>query len=731
MRVQRLTPDAAWAAGLVAGMPAKWERRLLNRWERLRTPRAKTLKAEQAARFQANTFLRETVQKLGTVRIPLDASDSAVVDAGEVQALRCAELATVFHSLEDLGAAMFRACYAQGVKPPKPKRKPKTPEEAQTAMRSAIARMTCPQWWRRKLREHHGQTVEGAAIALGLVHKNAEIYCSNEGLYRHQQKVARSAAMLENTLAINELGQEWTLAELAAKGVANKAIRRAELMTRIAGFERIAIDCGHVGLFITSTCPSHMHQWRTLPGGRTEPNPRYDGSSTPGTSQKYQAKLWSKIRAKFGREGIDVYGFRVAEPNHDGTPHWHFLLFTESRHVEAVQGIFWKWALKHAPNEPGALKHRLDVKLMDASKGTAAGYIAKYIAKNIDGYRVEYDLYGNPAIEVSERVEAWSRTWRIRQFQQIGGAPVGVWRELRRVEALPAGAPEHLVKAHNAVNKVAVIEGRGHASVAWHHYVQAQGGVFCGRDYRIQLDMQPQEGLNRYGEEKPKRPVGVCTAGVEYVTPEWMRHMPGAVGCMERHVWWEVASKRHQWEIVGRKSKKGADTDGAVYAGNAFYSRGCLDSGSAGGFGVVGSSDVLSAHRAPWTRVNNCTEGGKSGSNAEGGSGGKGLGGGAGPRQAHGRGVYPASVGSAAGAGWVELPYGGWREGDAGWLQGSELLQWKKQHLHGPWLSDGAVRGPVFRIGGQFVQNGRVIGPAGGSVAVPGGLSHAGQVPSA
>jgi hypothetical protein len=721
MRYARLTPDATWAAGLVAGLPAKWERRLLSRWERLRTPRAKTLRAEQEARFNANTFIRRTTAALERVRVPLDASDSTICDSAERMALRCAELATLFHEPCALRAAMERMCQAHGVQPP----------GERVEFGPAVARMTEAGWWRRKLREHHGQTLEGAALALGYVHKNAEIYCSNEAVYLDQQREVRSAAMMEATEARNELGEVFTLAELAAKSTANKAIRRAELMTRIAGFERIAGAYDHQGIFVTLTCPSRMHQWRTVGERKTEPNPRYDGYSTPKTSQAYLANVWKLIRACLHREGIFQYGFRVAEPNHDGTPHWHLLVFVEREHIERFQAIFWEYALRDSPDEPGAKKHRIKVELMHPEKGTASGYIAKYIAKNIDGYHVGYDLYGNPAIEVSQRVQAWARTWRIRQFQQVGGPAVGPWRELRRVEVLPDGAPDHLVKAHNAVNKVAVIEGRGHASVAWDHYCEAQGGVFCGRDYRIKLDMQPQEGLNRYGEEKPKRPVGVCTAGVEYVTPEWMRHMPGAVGCMERHVWWEVASKRHQWEIVGRKSKKGADTDGAVYAGNAFDSRGCLDSGSAGGFGVVGSSDVLSAHRAPWTCVNNCTEGGKSGSNAEGGSGGKGLGGGAGPRQGHGRGVYPASVGSAAGAGWVELPYGGWREGDAGWLQGSELLQWKKQHLHGPWLSDGAVRGPVFRIGGQFVQNGRVIGTAGGGVAVPGGLSHAGQVPSA
>ena len=90
--------------------------------------------------------------------------------------------------------------------------------------------------------------------------------------------------MLEATTATNELGQEYALAELAAKGIANKAIRRGELMTRIAGFERIAVDCAHVGLFFTMTCPSRMHKWRTVAGGKVVENRRYDGT-TPKEAQ--------------------------------------------------------------------------------------------------------------------------------------------------------------------------------------------------------------------------------------------------------------------------------------------------------------------------------------------------------------------------------------------------------------------------------------------------------------
>ncbi|HLO96811.1 MAG TPA: replication endonuclease [Burkholderiaceae bacterium] len=205
------------------------------------------------------------------------------------------------------------------------------------------------------------------------------------------------------------------------------------------------------------------------------------------------------------------YGFRISEPQHDGTPHWHLLLFCPPEQVESLVETMQYYALEDSPDEAGAAQHRCDVKMIDKSRGTAAGYIAKYVAKNIDGKHVGEDLNGKPATESAKRVEAWASTWRIRQFQQIGGPPVGVWRELRRVKTLPANAPAHLQQAHRAANKQVQRDGDERATVAWDDYCAAQGGVECGREAQITLAMADAEQPGRYGDSASIRPIGVKT----------------------------------------------------------------------------------------------------------------------------------------------------------------------------------------------------------------------------
>lgn len=521
-RLPSMTPDTEWAGELMAPFPLAWAKRLMRDWD---SERFRDRTGANLALLQRSKLLR----KAWGAGIQPDASDSDIVARAKeaardaVRRLQDVErictgafsgesivVAKLWHVRAWLDAMSLGDQWA---------RLRKAKEGA-----ACLLRVQCETWWRRVLRVLHARTAEACAIDLRLVHKRGECYVSTDGVKARRGQVARNAGILERTHAVNDEGQAYTLAELAATGPANAEIRRAELMTRIAGFELIGRDCQHVADFITVTCPSRMHSMRTAGQWHTEPNPSYDGTK-PDEAQKHLAGQWAKCRAYLQRHKAPVYGFRITEPNHDGTPHWHLLLFYPPHQTGVVRGAMKRYFLDLCdPHEKGASKHRVTVERIDPARGSAAGYVAKYVGKNIDGYKVEKDLYGNDAIVASQRVQAWASRWRIRQFQQVGGAPVTVWRELRRInpQVLDGEEADTLHAALKACNTSGRAkeslndEGQRHTSaLGWRDYVRLQGGPLAGRrGRRLVLEKHQSGELGRYGEAVAAKPIGIVAAGV-------------------------------------------------------------------------------------------------------------------------------------------------------------------------------------------------------------------------
>lgn len=361
----------------------------------------------------------------------------------------------------------------------------------------ALARCQDKLWWRRQIRKLQRTELEEYARQSRIVHRKKQIYCSDFNVNLREEQKARNRALLSEMVAINNEGDQYTLEELSDLSVSNPAIRRAELMVRIAGFEEYADRLGYVGEFYTLTCPSKYHPTHIT----GEPNERYAGF-TARQSNQYLNTVWARIRAKLKRQDISAFGFRVAEPNHDGTCHWHLLLFIPSDEVETARDIFRHYALEEDPDEPGAQAHRFKAVAIDKERGTAAGYIAKYISKNIDGYGLDKDNFGNDAKKSSNRVDTWASIHGIRQFQQIGGPSVTVWRELRRLDSEEIGLIEDCRKAADTAN--------------WADFCELMGS---GRNQIIQLakwhEFGPETGemldetINRYGEPTTGKVYGV------------------------------------------------------------------------------------------------------------------------------------------------------------------------------------------------------------------------------
>lgn len=426
------------------------------------------------------------------------------------------------------------------------------------AVCGAICRLIDDKWWIRQLERMWRRYQEHAGIIVGKVRSGVSPYISNKSLRDYKARKQLAQAWLNGNFVINrEHDLELLLADAVAASVANPVNRRNELMVRMRGFEEYAKDHDYVGEFYTWTAPSKYHSYTKSKKGPSHANKRYQGAS-PRATQRYLCRQWAKCRAKLAREEVAFFGFRVVEPHHDGTPHWHLLLFVKPEQLRLLRSIMRSYALQHdkaelAPpkgkrgNNFQSYRPRFDFKTIDPDRGSATGYIAKYIAKNIDGAYVDSDYEAESSgIHGAEGVAAWASIWGIRQFQQIGGPSVTAWRELRRIRE-PLDSKDILETIRRTAD-----------NADWQRFIETMGGACLPRAERpVKLMKAIEKEANQYGEDITR------LRGV----------MSDTLGTVTRLEGWEI-------------SRQGlGQTDGAAVA---------LEQG---------------ASRAAWCSDNNCTQG--------------------------------------------------------------------------------------------------------------------------
>lgn len=343
-----------------------------------------------------------------------------------------------------------------------------TPEQ----LKIAISRMISVRFWSRHFRTFTRRWREHLYIAVGDVRRQRSVICSPQWVqhWLASRKHGREI-MAETDLEDEETGETLPLLSAVDASVSNNEKRRAEMMTRVKGMEELAEldnlaqDSDYIGLFFTWTAPRQYHAW--LETGRR--NRKWNGAS-PRETQQYFTRTFKNFSTALTRRDVHIFGIHITESHHDGTPHWHGILFVRRDQEATLRGVFESYA-----NTENCTPHtQLMVKPINKRQGSATAYITKHICRNIEGCAPggRDKETGRPWTEMARHSAAWASLWGIKQFQFIGGPPVSVWRELRKLSDQ---------KKADSVSPVFGELHRAAGNGEWAVYTLLQGGALATR----------------------------------------------------------------------------------------------------------------------------------------------------------------------------------------------------------------------------------------------------------
>ena len=389
----------------------------------------------------------------------------------------------------------------------------------------SLARMLCADWWYRKLWKMRCEWREEQLRAVCLVNKKASPYVSYEAVIHKPEQRRKSLEFFRSHELVNEDGNTLDMEDVINGSNSNPANRRNEMMACVKGLELIAGMRGDCAVFYTITCPSRFHA--TLSNGR--PNPKWT-SQTVRESSDYLVNTFAAFRKAMHKADLRWYGVRVADPNHDGTVHWHLLCFMRKKERKEITALLKKFAIREDREELGRKTDpRFKAELINPKKGSPTSYIAKYISKNIDGRGLSKEISketGKTLKDSAEHVTAWASLHRIQQFRFFGIPGRQAYRELRLLAGqaartqpqAKAGAP---VLSNEEVDAVLAAADVG----CFATYIMKQSGVLVPRKHHIvrtayELNDEPSaygdHGVRIYGVWSPLIDGRICTHAVKW-----------------------------------------------------------------------------------------------------------------------------------------------------------------------------------------------------------------------
>ncbi len=427
--------------------------------------------------------------------------------------------------------------------------------------------------------------------------------------FRDSQKSGRE--YLDKLELQNEQGDVINLLQAVDAGMANPVNRRNELMLRIRETEELATEMGYVGVFYTMTCPSKYHansdKWQGATPKQAQSylvkiwgrarsklarynmnyfgirvaEPHADGcphwhmllfmpkkniQTMNAIMRKYFiAEDVAELRNRYGALSTKMRSHTniVRNQNNTGVIYQYSEFTKPCRYNEEKTKLYKAYRAKrqvwgHKKSQGIKAKAptkfyrtftpRFDVQLIDPKKGSAAGYIAKYISKNIDGFKVtdHEDAETGELIKVNP-VLAWASTWGIRQFQFQGSPSVTVYRELRRVrEPVEQFDLERIRQAADQSK--------------WKEFVNLMGGMCIGRNANFKTAYEVTPMGNKYAETV-KKIKGVHTSTCPIA--QALREMRGQVSVVEDA---SLLTRVTQWtkQLKGTAEKLAAQEQGFV-----------------------------------------------------------------------------------------------------------------------------------------------------------------------
>ncbi len=156
----------------------------------------------------------------------------------------------------------------------------------------AILRLTCADWWKRKLWLLRCEWREEQLRAACLVSRKTSPYLSQDALSEFRAQREKTRDFLKSFELENEDGFTIDLETVYYAGVSNPVHRKAEMMATMKGLELLAEARGDKAVFLTVTCPSKYHA--TTENGH--PNPKWNGATMRDSSDYLVNTFFAAVR---------------------------------------------------------------------------------------------------------------------------------------------------------------------------------------------------------------------------------------------------------------------------------------------------------------------------------------------------------------------------------------------------------------------------------------------------